>query len=90
MRKEEKNTPEINLDDLSFEKAMTQLDETVRSLEDGGLSLLDAISLFEKGMKLARLCSERLAEAELKITRIQTAYGEQMPFFQEEQKNVGE
>ena len=90
MRKEEKNTPEINLDDLSFEKAMTQLDETVRSLGDGGLSLLDAISLFEKGMKLARLCSERLAEAELKITRIQTAYGEQMRFFQEGQKNVGE
>ena len=90
MRKDENNTPEIKLDDLSFEKAMTQLDETVRSLEDGDLSISDAISLFEKGMKLARICSERLAEAELKITRIQTAYGEQIRFFQEEQKNVGE
>ncbi len=64
--------------DLSFEQAMSRLDETVTALEAGGLALADATRLFEEGMKLARLCSEMLASAELRITRIQTAYGEQM------------
>ena len=64
--------------DLSFEDALTQLDETVQALESGKLPLAEATSLYEKGMRLARLCSEMLAAAELKITQIQTAYGEQM------------
>ncbi len=69
---------------LSFEQALSRLDETVQSLETGGLTLSDATRLFEEGMKLARLCSELLAAAELKISRIQTAYGEQMRFLGEE------
>ena len=35
-------------------------------------------------MKLARVCSEMLATAELRITQVQTAYGEQMRLPQEE------
>lgn len=70
--------------DLSFEQAMSQLDETVTALEAGGLALADATRLFEEGMKLARLCSEMLASAELRITRIQTAYGEQMRMLEEQ------
>ena len=67
-----------NLDGLTFEQAMARLDEAVKALEAGGLPLSDATQLFEDGMKLARVCSEMLASAELRITRIQTAYGEQM------------
>ncbi len=70
--------------DLSFEAAMSRLDETVTALEAGGLALADATRLFEEGMKLARLCSEMLASAELRITRIQTAYGEQMRMLEEQ------
>lgn len=70
--------------DLSFEQAMSRLDETVAALEAGGLPLADATRLFEEGMKLARLCSEMLASAELRITRIQTAYGEQMRMLEEQ------
>lgn len=70
--------------DLSFEQAMSRLDETVAALEAGGLALADATRLFEEGMKLARLCSEMLASAELRITRIQTAYGEQMRMLEEQ------
>ena len=69
---------------LSFEQAMIRLDETVTALEAGGLALADATRLFEEGMKLARLCSEMLASAELRITRIQTAYGEQMRMLEEQ------
>ena len=68
---------------LSFEQAVNRLDETVRALESGGIPLDEAMKLFESGMQLARLCSEMLASAELRITRIQTAYGEQMSMLEE-------
>ena len=42
------------------------------------MPLAESTGLYERGMRLARICSEMLAAAELKITRIQTAYGEQM------------
>jgi exodeoxyribonuclease VII small subunit len=67
-----------NLADLSFEQALNRLEETVSTLEAGGLTLAEATRLFEDGMKMARLCSEMLAAAELRISRIQTSYGEQM------------
>ncbi len=63
---------------LTFEQALNRLEETVQALETSGLSLDDATRLFEEGMKLARVCSEMLTAAELRISRIQTAYGEQM------------
>ncbi len=75
-----KSKPELpeDLDGLTFEQAMARLDDAVKALEAGGLALSDATRLFEEGMKLARVCSEMLASAELRITRIQTAYGDQM------------
>ncbi len=57
---------------------MAKLHETVQALEAGELPLAEATSLYERGMKLARVCNEMLATAELKITKVQTAYGEQM------------
>ncbi len=70
--------------DLTFEQALNRLDETVKALEEGGLALTDATRLYEEGMKLARLCSEMLATAELRISRIQTAFGEQMRLLAED------
>ena len=64
--------------DLTFEEAMARLDETVQALEAGELPLSEATRLYEKGMRLARVCSEMLAVTELKIAQIRTAYGEQM------------
>jgi exodeoxyribonuclease VII small subunit len=64
----------------SFEDALKALEETVQRLESGGLTLDESARLYEEGIKLARFCSERIAAAELKITKIKTAYGEQMRF----------
>ena len=64
--------------ELTFEQALARLDETVRALEAGDLPLDEATRLYEQGMKLARTCNEMLASAELRITKIRTAYGEQM------------
>lgn len=72
------------LDELTFEQALERLDSTVQSLESGGLSLEEATRLYEEGIGLARMCSETLASAELRITRIRTAHGEQMRFLAED------
>jgi exodeoxyribonuclease VII small subunit len=64
--------------DMTFEQALGRLEAVVSAMESGDLPLAEATNLYEDGMKLARVCSEMLAAAELKITRIQTAYGEQM------------
>ena len=80
MSKSETQETEPSEDELSFEQAVARLEKTVQQLEAGGLDLDKATTLFEQGIRLARLCSERLATAELRITQIQTAYGEQMRF----------
>ena len=81
---------ESNNEELSFEEAYTSLEETVRALEEGGLSLAEATRLFEEGTRLARICNELLSAAELRITRLQTAYGEQMRLLTEEREQDAE
>ena len=74
---------ECDLETLAFEGALQRLEEIVAALEAGGLSLAEATQQYQQGVKLARRCSEMLASAELTISRIQTAYGEQMRFLSE-------
>ena len=60
----------------SFEQLLTKLDETVRKLEAGGLSLEQSTDLYEQGLQLARECTEKISAAELKITKIRNEYGQ--------------
>ena len=62
----------------SFESAFSELEEVVRKLETGGFSLDESPSLFESGMKLASKCNEILTSSELKITRLEKKFTEQM------------
>ena len=50
-----------------FEDALKQLEEIVKDLETGDLSLEDSLKNFEKGMSLIKFCSEKLEEAEQKV-----------------------
>ncbi len=50
-----------------FEKDLEKLEETVAALEEGGLSLDDALKRFEEGIKLARRCEKALTAAEKRI-----------------------
>jgi len=52
----------------TFEKAMGQLEDIVRELESGDLTLENAMKKFEEGMKLSKYCSRLLDETEKKIT----------------------
>ena len=64
----------------SFEAAFTKLEDTVRKLEAGPLTLDESTRLFEAGMGLAKRCNELLSATELRVTRLQTAFAEQMRF----------
>jgi exodeoxyribonuclease VII small subunit len=55
----------------TFEEAFKELDETVRKLEAGELSLADSISLYERGMALAAQLEQLLEQAELRIRKVQ-------------------
>jgi exodeoxyribonuclease VII small subunit len=68
----------------TFEQSFAKLEEALRALESGKLPLDDAMRLFEQGMALARRCNELLTAAELKVTRLQSAFAEQMRFLQED------
>jgi len=55
---------------LSFEEAFKELEDTVHRLEGGGLTLDKSIALFERGMKLAKHCGQKLDDAELKVSKL--------------------
>ena len=58
---------------MTYESAVRQLEEIVLKLEDGKLSLDEAVKLFEKGAKLSAFCDKTLKEAELKIMTLEEA-----------------
>jgi exodeoxyribonuclease VII small subunit len=57
-------------DPLSFEAAFTSLEEAVGVLEQGGLTLEEALARFEAGMQLAAQCEAMLNAAELRVTQL--------------------
>lgn len=59
---------------ISFEDAFAQLEEVLTKLEAGNLPLEQAVALYEEGMRLARLCQERLEQAELRIRQLQGTF----------------
>jgi len=60
---------------LSFEEAFSELEATVRRLEEGGLTLEESLALYERGMELAELCAEHLDQAELRVRQLLPAPG---------------
>ena len=58
----------------SFEQLYAKLEDSVARLEAGGLSLDEAIALYEEGMMQAKRCQERLDEAEQRITRLKESF----------------
>ncbi len=54
----------------SFEQALSRLEEIVDELEDESISLEDTIKLYEEGIKLSKICTETLEQAELRIEKV--------------------
>ena len=57
----------ISKGDLNLEEALEDLEQIVCKLEEGKLSLEESLVLFERGIRLVRLCSSRLESAEQRI-----------------------
>jgi len=54
----------------SFETSMKRLEELVRQLERGDLSLEESIRSFEEGIKLVKECTAVLGQAEKRIQQL--------------------
>lgn len=55
---------------LNFEKSLNELETLVEEMEQGELSLEDALKKFEKGIALTAECQKALQNAELKVTQL--------------------
>jgi exodeoxyribonuclease VII small subunit len=50
-----------------FEDALGRLEEIVRKMEAGDMTLEESLKSFEEGIRLSRLCSGKLDEAERRV-----------------------
>lgn len=72
-----------NIDTLSFEKALEELEIIVKNLENGSTQLEESITAYERGTILKDHCEKKLREAQLKIEKItikQDGKAESEPF----------
>lgn len=53
--------------EIQFEKALARLEEILEKMNKGGVSLEEALKLYEEADKLIGVCNKRLNEAERKI-----------------------
>lgn len=68
MNKKIKVTEEIKK--LSFEEAISELEQIVEDLERGDIELEDSISIYERGVILKAHCEAKLKTAKMKIDKI--------------------
>lgn len=55
---------------VTFEEALNLLQNAVNKLENGEISLDEAFSMFEQGIKYAKICEEKLSLIEEKVAKI--------------------
>jgi len=53
--------------EIKFEDAIKKLEDISKELESGKLDLDESVSKFEEGMKLSKICTKMLNEAEKRI-----------------------
>ena len=66
MKKINKN----NINNLSFEEALEELESITDSFEDGDSTLENAVNLYNKGVLLKKHCEKKLKEAKKKIDEV--------------------
>jgi exodeoxyribonuclease VII small subunit len=81
MPKSSTKKTEKNVEDLTYEEALSELEQVVSALENEQSQLEDAIRLFERGQALAARCGVLLEAAELKVKQV---VGEDVMDFEEE------
>ena len=54
----------------SFEKNLQKLELIVEKLESGEIGLEDSVKLYEEGMKIKKICDNKLKDIEMQIKKI--------------------
>jgi len=75
-----KSTPTgaISKPAVPFEEALKKLESIVEGMESGDLPLENLLAKYEEGVKLAKICQDKLGEAELKIQQLEKTASGQM------------
>jgi exodeoxyribonuclease VII small subunit len=61
-------SPDVNK--LTFEKALAELEQIVQKLERGDVPLEESVTIYERGEALKRRCEELLRQAEARVEKI--------------------
>jgi exodeoxyribonuclease VII small subunit len=61
---------DTNIKDLSFEKALEELESIVEKLERGDAPLEESITIYQRGAALKAHCETKLKDAQLKVEKI--------------------
>jgi exodeoxyribonuclease VII small subunit len=64
-----------DVDALTFERALKELEEIVAKLERGDVPLEESIAIYERGEALKKRCETLLRQAEERVEKIRTAEG---------------
>lgn len=75
-----------DLQNLSFEEALAELEKIVRELETGRTKLDDAINSYEKAIILKKLCEDRLKNAQITIEKLEVSANGEMKYSEFEEK----
>ena len=65
--------------ELTFEKALAELEKLVAQMEGGSLSLEQALASHKRGLELARFCQERLEAAQRQVKVLEGEVLKQLP-----------
>jgi exodeoxyribonuclease VII small subunit len=64
------DTTHPDVKQLSFERAIEELETIVKRLEEGKVPLEESVAIYERGELLKRRCEELLRQAEARVEKI--------------------
>jgi exodeoxyribonuclease VII small subunit len=62
----------VDVKQLSFERAIEELESIVKRLEEGKVPLEESVAIYERGESLKRRCEDLLRQAEARVDKITT------------------
>jgi len=70
MAQQEQTNTNTDVAQLSFERAIDELESIVKRLEEGKVPLEESVAIYERGEALKRRCEDLLRQAEARVQKI--------------------
>lgn len=58
------------MENMTYEKAISRLEEIIHQLENNEIPLEDSIALFQEGIELSKYCDNKLKNIQKKVAQI--------------------